>query len=135
VYSDQFPDEFGRAAAGPFYREHLHGGFIGILVYGILAIPIGIFLMTRIAKKARFQDFCKRLRKDDPLVSADEFEAEVQSRIRTFFLSEAQDNIRFVSGVQPGQFADVVDVRIQEYRQIATVPNPDFQIIRAQRGT
>lgn len=107
------------------------GGIIGILVYLILSIPLGIFLMTRIARSMRFTEFCKKLRKTDPLLSTDEFEAEVQSRIRAFFLSEATDNIRFVSGVQPGQYTDVADVRIQEYRQIASVPNPDFQIIRA----
>ncbi len=107
------------------------GGMIAILIYLVLVIPIGIFLFARIVKNSRFSDFCKRFRKTDPQMTAEEFEAEVQSRIRTFFLSEAADNIRFVSGVQPGQFADVVDVRIQEYRQIATVPNPDFLIIRA----
>ncbi len=107
------------------------GGAYGLLVYGALMIPIAIVLLTRIAKNSRFQTFCHRLRQKDPLLSTDEFEAEVQSRIRTFFLSEADDNIRFVSGVQPGQFTDVVDVRIKEYRQIASAPNPDFQIIRA----
>jgi hypothetical protein len=107
------------------------GGMMAILVYFVLAIPIGIFLFTRIVKNSRFSDFCKRFRKTDPQMTAEEFEAEVQSRIRTFFLSEATDNIRLVAGVQPGQFADVADVRIIEYRQLATVPNPDFQIIRA----
>lgn len=101
---------------------------IAILIYLVLVIPIGIFLFARIVKNSRFSDFCKRFRKTDPQMTAEEFEAEVQSRIRTYFLSEGADNIRFVSGVQPERFADVVDVRIQEYRQIATVPNPDFLI-------
>ncbi len=104
---------------------------LGFPIYAVIVIGMAIVILNRMSKDSRVPTFCHRLRKEDPNLSAEEFEAEVLSRIRTFFLSDETDDIRFVSGAKPGQFQDIVDVRVKEYKNLAVVPNPDFQIVRA----
>ena len=105
--------------------------FLGIVFYLAISIPLGIFLFARIVRDNRLSDYCKKVRKNDPNFSTDEFSAEFLSRIRAFFLSDESDNIRFISGLKGGQFLDVADVHLSSIKSIDTVPSPDFFIIRA----
>ncbi len=104
---------------------------IGPCLVFIMSIVTSVPGIFRLNAKFRIPAFCTQLRRNDPNISAEEFEAEMLSRIRTFFLAETTDDIRVVSGAKPGQFQDIVDVRIKEVKKIALVPNKDFQIVRA----
>lgn len=107
------------------------GAALGLLCYLVLQIPLAIVMFSRIIRDNRLRDFCKPLQRNDPNFSSDEFSAEIRSRIRAFFLADENDNIRFISGLKAGQYADVADVHILEYKSISVVPSNDFYIIRA----
>ena len=108
------------------------GAALGILFYIMLQIPIGIYFIIRIFRDNRLSDLCKKIRRTDPLFSTEEFAADLNARVKAYFLSDQEDKIGFVSGLQPGQHSTVVDVNIDSYRSLSTGLTPHFQLIRAE---
>ena len=104
---------------------------LSVVLFYLIMLIFSAFFFSQWMVDNRLNSFCYWIRKKDPNFSTDEFQSEFLSRVRAFFLSEEDDDLRYISGIKGGQYDDIADVHISHFKKFTSLTAPGYYIARA----